>query len=160
MKGVEELGHTASHLGKAVGMCILLRSLGQPPPDGKIGFVESCALPAAVMRKFLLTHSVLQRGPKTEKEAHSLAECVFEVATVAKGHVDAAGDGLEATKEKVGGALPAGAFAALLPGVRAAWYLEMLEICQFNPYDPRLRPRSPLGFQMRLGKSMLTEKFL
>lgn len=159
VKGVNELGHTASHVGKAVGICTLLRSLGHPPPGGHIGFQDCCVLPADVMRKYLLSHSVIERGPKTEKEAHALAECVFEVATVAKGHMDVAGEGLAAAREKGDGTLAAGAFTALLPGVRAAWYLETLEKCQFDPFDPRLRPRSPLAFQLRLGRSVFREKF-
>lgn len=153
------MGHAASHIGKAVGICTLLRSLGQPPPGGQIGFSEHCALPAEIMRKYLLTHSVLQKGAKDEKEAHALSECVFEVASVAKGHMDAAANGFTAARERMGGSLPAGAFAALLPGVRAAWYLDTLQKCNFDPFNPRLRPRSPLAFQLRLGKSMFREKF-
>lgn len=121
--------------------------------------MESCVLPSEVMRKFLLRHAVLERGPQDATEAHALAECVFEVASVAKGHIEAAEEGLAAVREEAGGKLPAGAFAALLPGVRVAWYLETLQKCEFNAFDERLRPRSPLKFQLRLGRAMLTEKF-
>lgn len=152
------IGHVAGHVGKAVGVCTLLRSLAQPPPQG-IGFVESCVLPAEVMRKHLLSHSVLNKGPQTAKEAHALAECVFDVASVAKGHMEAAEEGLAATREEAGGRLPAGAFAALLPGVRVAWYLETLMKCGFDAFDETLRPRSPFKFQLRLGRAMITDKF-
>lgn len=112
------------------------------------------------MRKNSLSHGVLQRGPKTEKEAHALAESVFDVATVAKGHMDLAVEGLAAASDKRGGqGLPAGAFAALLPGVRAMWYLEKLEECQFDAFDETLRPRSPLAFQLRLAKAVWREQF-
>lgn len=167
MPSAAALGHAAGHVGKAAGICTLLRSLAQPPPPpsagggggGRIGFVESCVLPSEVMRKFLLRHAVLQRGPQDATEAHALAECVFEVASVAKGHIEAAEEGLAAVREEAEGKLPAGAFTALLPGVRVAWYLETLQKCEFNAYDERLRPRSPLKFQLRLGRAMLTEKF-
>lgn len=107
----------------------------------------------------MLRHAVLERGPQDEKEAHALAECVFEVASVAKGHIEAAEEGLAAAREETGGKLPAGAFAALLPGVRVAWYLETLQACGFNAYDESLRPRSPFKFQLRLGKALIREKF-
>lgn len=159
------MGHAAGHVGKAAGICTLLRSLALPPPattDGggsRVGFVESCVLPSEVMRKFRLRHTVLQRGPQDDTEAHALAECVFEVASVAKGHIEAAEEGLAAVREEAEGKLPGGAFAALLPGVRVAWYLETLQECGFDAFDERLRPRSPLKFQLRLGRAMLTEKF-
>lgn len=121
--------------------------------------MESCVLPSEVMRKFLLRRAVLERGPQDATEAHALAECVFEVASVAKGHIEAAEEGLAAVREEAEGKLPAGAFAALLPGVRVAWYLETLQKCEFNAFDERLRPRSPLKFQLRLARAMLTENF-
>lgn len=162
--GAAALGHAAGHVGKAVGICTLLRSLALPPPPaalstGSVGFSETCVLPSDVMRKYLLRHAVLERGPQDEKEAHALAECVFEVASVAKGHIEAAGEGLAAACEETGGKLPAGAFAALLPGVRVAWYLETLQGSGFNAFDESLRPRSPLKFQLRLGRAMISEKF-
>lgn len=162
--GAAALGHAAGHVGKAVGICTLLRSLALPPPPaalstGSVGFSETCVLPSDVMRKYLLRHAVLERGPQDEKEAHALAECVFEVASVAKGHIEAAEDGLAATREETGGKLPAGAFAALLPGVRVAWYLETLQGSGFNAFDESLRPQSPLKFQLRLGRAMISEKF-
>lgn len=170
--GAGALGHAAGHIGKAVGICTLLRSLALPPPPaamggggggGSIGFSESCVLPSEVMRKYLLRHAVLERGPQDEKEAHALAECVFEVASVAKGHLEAAEEGLAAAREEIGagagGKLPAGVFAALLPGVRVAWYLETLQRSGFNAYDETLRPQSPFRFQLRLGRAIITEKF-
>lgn len=154
------VGHAAGHVGKAAGVCTLLRSLSLPPPAGGVGFAETCILPSAVMRKYMLRHSVLQRGPQDSEEAHALAECVFEVASVAKGHLEAAEEGLVAAREQgTNGKLPAGAFAALLPGVRVGWYLETLQECGFNAFDERLRPRSPFRFQLRLGRAMITEKF-
>ena len=164
--GAGALGHAAGHVGKAAGICTLLRSLALPPPPaamsgggGSIGFSESCVLPSEVMRKYLLRHAVLERGPQDEKEAHALAECVFEVASVAKGHLEAAQEGLAAAREEAGGRLPAGVFAALLPGVRVAWYLETLQGSGFNAYDETLRPQSPFRFQLRLARAMMTEKF-
>ncbi|CAM9259692.1 unnamed protein product [Ectocarpus sp. 6 AP-2014] len=162
--GAAALGHAAGHVGKAAGICTLLRSLALPPPpaalsSGSIGFAESCVLPSDVMRRFLLRHAVLERGPQDDKEAHALAECVFAVASVAKGHIEAAEEGLAAAREETGGKLPAGAFAALLPGVRVAWYLETLQACGFNAFDESLRPQSPFKFQLRLGRAMITEKF-
>lgn len=154
-----DVGHAAGHVGKAAGICTLLRSLAQPPPAGRVGFQESCVLPSHVMRKYLLRHAVLQRGPENPKEAHALAECVFEVASVAKGHIEAAEEGLAAVREQAGGKLPPGAFAALLPGVRVAWYLETLQKCDFNAFDETLRPRSPFKFQLRLAKAVMTERF-
>ncbi|CAM9375386.1 unnamed protein product [Pylaiella littoralis] len=162
--GAAALGHAAGHVGKAAGICTLLRSLALPPPPaalstGSLGFSETCVLPSEVMRKYMLRHAVLERGPQDDKEAHALAECVFEVASVAKGHIEAAEEGLASAREETGGKLPAGAFAALLPGVRVAWYLETLQGSGFNAFDESLRPQSPFKFQLRLGKAMITEKF-
>lgn len=149
------VGHAAGHVGKAVGVCTLLRSLAQQRPAG----TESIALPLDVMRKNTLRHSVLERGPKDPEEAHALAECVFDVASLAKGHLEAAEEGLAAAREEAGGRLPAGAFAALLPGVRVAWYLETLQKCGFDAFDESLRPQSPFKFQLRLAKAMVVERF-
>ncbi|CAM9519809.1 unnamed protein product [Hapterophycus canaliculatus] len=166
IRGGGAIGHAAGHVGKAAGICTLLRSLALPPPPavmtggGSLGFRESCVLPSEVMRKFMLRHAVLERGPQDDEEAHALAECVFEVASVAKGHLEAAEEGLaKAREEAEGGKLPAGAFAALLPGVRVAWYLETLQQSGFNAFDERLRPASALKFQLRLVRSIFTEKF-
>lgn len=111
------------------------------------------------MRKHGLSYPVLVRGPKTEAEAYAVAGSVFDVARVAKGHMDASAPLLMAAREKAKGYLPPGAFGALLPGVRALWYLEKLEECEFNPFDERLSPRSPLRFQLRLAKAVWVEEF-
>lgn len=158
--GAAAVGHAAGHVGKAVGVCTLLRSLAQPtPPAGGGGLVSSGVLPLEVMRKNSLRHSVLERGPKDPTEAHALAECVFDVASVVKGHMEAAEEGLATARQEAGGKLPTGAFAALLPGVRVSWYLDTLQKCGFDAFDERLRPRSPFKFQLRLGRAMITERF-
>lgn len=157
--GAAAVQHAAGHVGKAVGVCTLLRSLALPPPADAIGFQESCVLPLEVMRKHSLRYSVLQRGPQNPEEAHALAECVFEVATVAKGHIEAAEEGLGVAREEAGGKLPHGVLAALLPRIRVAWYLETLQEVGFDAFDERLRPQSPFKFQLRLGIAHMTERF-
>ena len=139
----------------------MLRALAQPPPSSARGQggVDTCVLPMDVMRKNALRHTVLERGPKNPEESHALAESVFDVASVAKGHMDAVEEALGTARSEMGGKLPAGAFAALLPGVRVEWYLDTLQKCNFDAFDERLRPRSPLWFQWRLAKAAWAERF-
>ncbi|CAM9184670.1 unnamed protein product [Choristocarpus tenellus] len=141
----KDLDHAAAHVGKAVGIVTLLR--GAPHQLGQ----EHSVIPSEVLWKHRLYSSVLRKGPKTPEEAHGIAECFYDVSAVSKGHLDAA-------QEVVQG-LSADAFHALLPGVRAAWYLEKLEACRFDAFDERLQPHSPLGFHLRLAKSIFTQKF-
>ena len=157
--GTATLGHAAGHVGKAVGICTFLRALAQPSTARGQEVVDTCILPMDVMRKNTLRHTVLERGPQSPEESQALSECVFDVASVAKGHMDAAAEALETARAESGGKLPTGAFAALLPGVRAAWYLETLQKFNFEAFDESLRPRSPLWFQWRLAKAMMSERF-
>jgi hypothetical protein len=55
--------------------------------------------------------------------------------------------------------LDSAAFRALLPGVRAAWYLEKLEVVGFNPFHADLQPINRVPFQLRLAKAAFTNKF-
>ncbi|KAL3619391.1 hypothetical protein CASFOL_036961 [Castilleja foliolosa] len=122
--------HAASHVGKASGLALLLRSL--PYHAGRNGRFPY--VPADVAGRHVLD------------SREGLCGAVFEMASVANAHLEKA--------RGLAGTVPAEARRVLLPGVPAEVLLETLRRVQFDVFDPRLSRGilgvPPLWFQMKL----------
>ncbi|CAM9595588.1 unnamed protein product [Chrysoparadoxa australica] len=103
------------------------------------------------MVKHDVSPSLLFKGAQTEKEANAIAECAYDLAVVAKGHMDAA--------QAMCPNLSDEAFRALLPGVRVAWYLTMLEKHGFDMFAEELSPARHTAFQWRVAKATFSKSF-
>ena len=112
--------HAASHIGKALGILLTLRAL--PYSASK----QQIFLPRDILRKEQVDVSSVLAGENSE----ALANCVFELASIAKSHVEHA-RGL--MKD-----VPAAARPALVSSVLCDLFLERLEQRQFNLFDPNL----------------------
>jgi NADH dehydrogenase [ubiquinone] 1 alpha subcomplex assembly factor 6 len=74
--------HAAGHIGKAVGICTLLRSIAYHCSQ------SSSVIPSELLRKHMLPSKVLFQGPQSEADSDAIAACVFEVACAARAHVE------------------------------------------------------------------------
>jgi len=126
--------HAASHVGKALGLCTLLRGTAH------LAARRTCYLPADLMMKNGVSQESLYRGEGSQE----LSDVVFEVASTAKAHLHQGRAFL--------GKLPNEAYPVLLPTVHPDMYLDALEKCHFNVFDPSLAPgsRSEALKQIRL----------
>lgn len=135
--------HAASHIGKASGLLLLLRSL--PYHLNRTGRIPY--IPAEVAE----THGLLVncgdgRSEIRTESGEGLSEAVFEIASVANAHLEKA-RGLSPT-------VPSEAVPVLLPAVPAQVLLDSLRRYEFNAFDSRLARGvlgvSPLWFQLQL----------
>ncbi|KAK1326062.1 hypothetical protein QJS10_CPA01g02702 [Acorus calamus] len=134
--------HAASHIGKASGLLLLLKSI--PYHVNHSGRVLH--IPSDIASK----HGLLVTGNgRTEVQMESgegISDAVFEMASVASAHLKKARE-LAQTVPKEG--LP-----VLLPAVPAQVLLDTLQKRQFNVFDSRLARGihgiSPLWFQLKL----------
>ncbi|KAJ8767598.1 hypothetical protein K2173_018156 [Erythroxylum novogranatense] len=124
--------HAASHVGKASGLLLLLRSLPYHATRNR----HFSYIPKAVAEK----HSLLvKEGGRTEiclDSREGLSDAVFEMASVANSHLRKA--------RELAGTVPAEARPVLLPAVPAQVLLDTLSRVQFDVFDPRLA-RGVLG---------------
>ncbi|KAL3499517.1 hypothetical protein ACH5RR_038610 [Cinchona calisaya] len=134
--------HAASHIGKASGLLVLLRSLPYHASRNR----HFSYIPVQVAEKHGLL--VNQGG---QKEIHidsreGLCNAVFEMASVANTHL------LKA--RELSGTVSAEARPVLLPAVPAEVILGSLRRVQFDVFDPRLNRgilgTPPMWFQMKL----------
>ncbi|XP_077235471.1 terpenoid synthases superfamily protein isoform X2 [Tasmannia lanceolata] len=135
-----EASHAASHIGKASGLLLLLRSL---PYHASRGYSY---IPAEVAANHGL---LVKQGGRSEiqvEPGEALSNAVFEMSSIANMHLQKA--------RELAGKLPAEAFPVLLPGVPAQVLLDSLRRRQFDVFDPRLARGvlgiSPLWFQLKL----------
>ena len=123
--------HAASHAGTGAGLAAVLRGVSYAAARGR------CQLPADVMEKAGLTREALAAAseavlggggtPPDPATLAALREATFEVASAAKGHLDAA-----ARLVKAG--LPRREVTpALMPAVGAGRFLAALEAAAFDP---------------------------
>ncbi|ERN15360.1 NADH dehydrogenase (ubiquinone) complex I, assembly factor 6 [Amborella trichopoda] len=130
--------HAASHIGKANGLLLLLKSI---PYHASRGGVVHVPLEVASKHGLLLQRGRLKPEPREE-----LSNAVLEVASVASAHLNKA-------QELICG-VPKEAVPVLLPGVAAQVLLDSLERVRFNVFDPRLNHGilgvSPFWFQLKL----------
>ncbi|KAF2863142.1 hypothetical protein K470DRAFT_255267 [Piedraia hortae CBS 480.64] len=115
--------HVASHVGKAEGICAVLRGVPAGLGEGRI------ALPRDVLvKRGVKEEDVIRRGA----EARGLRDAVFEVATRAN-------DNLVAGRRMWEGGRGEGGLEAFLPGVATGLWLERLERVDFDVFHPKLR---------------------
>ncbi|XP_028804382.1 NADH dehydrogenase (ubiquinone) complex I, assembly factor 6 [Neltuma alba] len=134
--------HAASHVGKASGILLLLKSLPYHiSRDRHFSYI-----PAKVASKHRL---LVKQGRREEMRLDSreaLCDAVFEMASVANAHLEKA--------RKLAEFVPPEAVPVLLPAVPAQVLLDSLNRVQFDVFDPRLARGvlgvSPLWYQLKL----------
>lgn len=132
--------HAASHIGKASGLLLLLKSL---PYHASRDFSY---IPADVAARHGL---LVTRHGKSEVQiepGQDLSEAVFEVASVANIHLQKA--------RELAGKVPAEALPVLLPAVPVQVLLDSLRRHNFNVFDSRIARGvmgiSPMWYQLKL----------
>ncbi|KAL1921258.1 uncharacterized protein VTP21DRAFT_10974 [Calcarisporiella thermophila] len=122
MLGVHDIDadHIASHLGKAVGIATMLRSLPFHASQRRL------VLPVETSAK----HNVSQEDVFRNGNSHELQDAVFEVASAAHSHLQHSRSLFSKTTSR---ALP-----AFLHAIPSRNYLLRLEKSDFNVYDPSL----------------------
>ncbi|KAK9148006.1 hypothetical protein Scep_006763 [Stephania cephalantha] len=134
--------HAASHVGKASGLLLLLRSLPYHASRSR----QVSYIPSEVASKHGL---LVNYGGRTQVRMDSrekLSDAVFEIASVANDHLQKA--------RELAKTVPAESLSVLLPAVPAQVFLDSLERVQFDVFDPRLARGilgiSPFWFQLKL----------
>lgn len=132
--GVENLNadHAVSHLGKAQGICNMLRALAIP--DMKTRSIHALpVIPQDVLLNYRCSYErVLRQQPNDE----DVQNCVFEVASVANSHLEKA----RQLSEKI----PVQAKPLFLPALAIGRFLERLRHANFNLGDGRFGRRDGL----------------
>ncbi|XVE57721.1 hypothetical protein DITRI_Ditri04bG0112100 [Diplodiscus trichospermus] len=134
--------HAASHVGKASGLLLLLKSLPYHASRNR----HFSYIPAKVAAKHGL---LVKEGGRSEIHLDSregLCDAVFEIGSVANAHL------LKA--RELADSVPFEARKALLPAVPAQVLLDSLSLVQFDVFDSRLARgilgKPPLCFQLKL----------
>ncbi|KAL6548816.1 hypothetical protein OROHE_008661 [Orobanche hederae] len=127
--------HAASHIGKASGLAVLLRSL--PYHAGRNRHFHY--IPAEVAERHGLSETRID-------SREGLCNAVFEMASIANAHLEKA--------RGLAGTVPAEARPVLLPAVPTQVLLDTLSRVQFDVFDPGLSRGilgvPPLWFQLKL----------
>lgn len=133
--------HAASHIGKASGILLLLKSLPYHAGHNR----HFSYIPREIASK----HGLIVKQGQEERWLDSregLCEAVYEMASVANAHLKKA--------QKLAGSVPAEALPVLLPAVPAQVLLDSLRRVQFDVFDPRLARGvlgiPPLWYQLQL----------
>ncbi|KAJ0968596.1 hypothetical protein J5N97_025513 [Dioscorea zingiberensis] len=134
--------HAASHVGKASGLLLLLKSLPyHASRSGKISYI-----PADIAARHGLLVTSNGQSEIQMESGERLSDAAFEIASVANAHLEKA--------RELAGKVPSEAVPALLPAVPTQVLLDSLRRCQFNVFDSRLARGvlgvSPLWFQLKL----------
>lgn len=134
--------HAASHIGKAGGLALLLRSLPYHASRERL----YAYIPSEIASKHgLLIEDGGQTGI-TMDSREGLCNAVFEMASVANSHLQKA--------RELAKTLPAEAIPVLLPAVPTQVLLDSLRRVNFDVFDPRLQRGvlgiPPLWFQLKL----------
>ncbi|CAN6486418.1 unnamed protein product [Victoria cruziana] len=143
--------HAASHIGKASGLLLLLRSLPHHASSGR----DIPYIPIDLAAKHGL---LLQEAGKVRvdvRPSKELDEAVYEMASVASIHLSKA--------RQLAATVPREAIPALLPALPAEISLNSLRQRHFNVFDPELSRGilgiSPLWFQLKLKWYALRGKY-
>lgn len=136
--------HAASHIGKASGLLLLLKSLPYHTNRNRL----SSYIPIEVASKqgLLIDHKKFGEREIRMDSRENLCNAVFEMASVANAH-------LEKARELVG-KVPIEARPVLLPAVPCQVLLDSLRGANFDVFDPKLAQGilgiSPLSYQLKL----------
>ncbi|PON53814.1 Squalene/phytoene synthase [Parasponia andersonii] len=134
--------HAASHVGKASGLLLLIKSLPYHASRNR----HFSYIPAEVAAKHgLLSNQGVQLELRLDS-GEDLCNAVFDMASVANVHLQKA--------RELAGTVPAEARPVLLPAVPAQVLLDSLSRANFDVFDPRLAKGvfglPPLWFQLKL----------
>ncbi|KAK9862554.1 hypothetical protein WJX84_010151 [Apatococcus fuscideae] len=134
-----EVEHAALHLGQAQGITSLLRGTHYHAARRR------SYLPTDLCKQEKVTHEQLFRGESSE----ALCNVVFEVASVAKGHLEEA--------RRLRSSLPPIARLLMLPAVSVGLYLDALESSNFDAFAQKILKGaySPLWHQASVKFSSL-----
>ncbi|XP_065857985.1 uncharacterized protein [Euphorbia lathyris] len=143
--------HAASHVGKASGLLLLVRSLPYHASRNR----HFPYIPTELAAK----HGLLAvEGGRSEihlDKREGLCNAVFEMASVANVHLQKA--------RELAGTVPAEARAVLLPAIPAQVILDRLSKVQFDVFDPSLERGilgiPPLLYQLKLKWSSWRGKY-
>lgn len=144
--GVEDLNvdHAASHLGKAQGISNCLRTLGAVNVRHSRGLSALPPIPQEILLKHGCSYEkVLRQRP----DDISVQNSVFDVASVAKIHLDKARN----LKDKV----PSSAKTVFLPALAIDRFLTRLQLANFQLYSNRLSKRDGMLALVYLWNSFL-----
>lgn len=135
--------HTASHLGKAVGIASMLRSAPLLLQRNKTYFPQ----------ELLDEAGVTSEDFKNSDGEFLLPDVVFRIASVAKAHLDAA--------RKHGNDVPAPARALFMPSLATELYLDALQKSSFDIFSTSLRHGgySPISYLLRMRYRIWRETF-
>lgn len=125
--------HIATHVGKSMGLAYALRSIPFYASMGRT------LLPQHALQHHKLTLPELCSEETQTKGDERLTECVFHIATLAKGHIDHARN----LREKA----PHESMPAFLPAVYTDRYLDRLEKYNFDVFHPELSSRQLVGVE-------------
>ncbi|KAJ4982286.1 hypothetical protein NE237_033123 [Protea cynaroides] len=134
--------HAASHIGKASGLLLLLKSLPYHASRNR----HISYIPADVASNHGLLVKYKNQSEIQMDNREGLSDAVFEMASVANVHLQKA--------RELAGTVPTKALPVLLPAVPAQVLLDSLRRAHFDVFDPRLARGvlgiSPLWFQLKL----------
>ncbi|XP_043703191.1 NADH dehydrogenase (ubiquinone) complex I, assembly factor 6 [Telopea speciosissima] len=134
--------HAASHIGKASGLLLLLKSL--PYHASRNHHISYIPADVASNHGLLVKYGNQSEIQMDNREG--LSDAVFEMASVANDHLQKA--------RELAGTVPTKALPVLLPAVPAQVLLDSLRRAHFDVFDPRLARGvlgiSPLWFQLKL----------
>ncbi|XP_020592669.1 NADH dehydrogenase (ubiquinone) complex I, assembly factor 6 [Phalaenopsis equestris] len=143
--------HAASHIGKASGLLLLLRSL--PYHAGRSGRIPY--IPAEVAEKHGLLGRENGRLEIRRDLKEKLSDAVFEIAGVAVGHLQKG--------RELAPSVPEEAVPVLLPAVAVQVLFDAMEKSDFNVFDSSLGRGvlggSPLWYQLKLRWHSLRNKY-
>jgi NADH dehydrogenase [ubiquinone] 1 alpha subcomplex assembly factor 6 len=143
-----EADHIASHIGKAAGIVTALRALPFNTAQGDVQLPQDLMAKHALSKEQLVRSFAAPIAPDVQKR---LADCVFDLAVVAKNHLDHARD------LTVDHPAPAGADRVFFAAIPLVLYLERLERANFNCLVPDLHQR-PFALYSRLAKASWFDK--
>lgn len=134
--------HAASHIGKASGLALLIKSLPYHASRSR----HSPYIPAEIAEKHGLLVNQSGRSEIRMDSREKLCDVVFEMASIANAHLQKA--------RALSKTVPREAHPVLLPAVPAQVILDSLSRVQFDVFDPRLAQGilgvSPLWYQLKL----------
>lgn len=135
--GLEDLNadHAASHLGKAQGICNMLRAL--PIINSKSNTGSNRGALPAIPQEILLAHGCsYERILRQRANDEIVQNCVFDVASLANIHLE--------KSRKLSDKIPKQANAIFLPAIAIGRYLERLRCVNFQLNDSKLMKRDAL----------------
>jgi NADH dehydrogenase [ubiquinone] 1 alpha subcomplex assembly factor 6 len=116
-----QMDHVASHIGKALGISIILKSIPVMAQQGHVAIpIQTC------IDNNTTQEDIITNGPN----ARGITDAVFQIATIANDHLITARRMISQVEETV---LRRG-FSGLLDAVHVQYYLDKLESADFNVF--------------------------